>query len=216
MGFKEEILMNIYRSITLSQYLYNAPLLGSASTQAKKEMEKQQHRFFNIIGITSARALEVYKIEPIATFLDHQCVNVVERILKDPTHPITQKQTVKSHHNTRSSQHIPATARTKTYQNSCLQKALRIKRDGYVNKYTNPRKAETTTPEYITVIQDLKQQAKKSLRSDYKTNSTKALTTESKTISNTKCTICNHQLNTAIGLKIHVTKMHKNINKTKN
>jgi hypothetical protein len=72
--------MNIYCSITLSQYLHNAPLLGSASTQAKKEMEKQQHRFFNIIGITSARALEVYKIEPIATFLDHQCVNVVERI----------------------------------------------------------------------------------------------------------------------------------------
>jgi hypothetical protein len=41
MVFKEEILMNIYRSITLSQYLYSAPLLGSASTQAKKEMEKK-------------------------------------------------------------------------------------------------------------------------------------------------------------------------------
>jgi hypothetical protein len=27
--------MNFYRSIKLSQYLYNAPLLGSASTQAK-------------------------------------------------------------------------------------------------------------------------------------------------------------------------------------
>ncbi len=84
----------------------------------------------------------MYKIELIAIFLDHQCFNVVERILKDPTHHITQKQTVKSHHNTRSSQHIPATARTKAYQNSCLQKALRIKRDGCVNKYTNPRKAE--------------------------------------------------------------------------
>jgi hypothetical protein len=125
-------------------------------------MEKQQHRFFNIIGITSAKALEVYKIEPIATFLDHHCVNVVKRILKDPTHPITQKQTVKRHQNTRSSQHFPATARTKTYQNSCLQKALRIKRDGFVNKYTNQRKAETTTPEYITVIQDLNSTLKKS------------------------------------------------------
>jgi hypothetical protein len=39
MGFKEEILINIYRSITLGQYLYNAPLLASASTQAKNEME---------------------------------------------------------------------------------------------------------------------------------------------------------------------------------
>jgi hypothetical protein len=81
---------------------------------------------------------------------------------------------------------------------------------------TNTRKAETTTPEYISVIQDLKQQAKKSLRFDYKTNRTKAPITESTTISNAKCTICNHQLNSAVGLKIHVTKMHKNINKTKN
>ncbi len=71
-----------------------------------------------------ARALEVYKIEPIATFLDHQCVNVVERILKDPTHPITQKQTVKSHHNTRSSQHIPATARTKNIPEQLLTKSI--------------------------------------------------------------------------------------------
>jgi hypothetical protein len=30
-----------------------------------------------------------------------------------------------------------------------------------------------------------------------------------------KCAICSHQLNTTVGLKIHVTKMHKNINKTK-
>jgi hypothetical protein len=78
---------------------------------------------------------------------------------------------------------------------------------------TNTQIQETTTPEYITVIQDLKQKAKKSLRSDYKTNITKALTTESTTISNTKWTICYHQLNMAVGLKIHVTKMHKNINK---
>ena len=104
----------------------------------------------------------MFKIKPTGTYPDHQCANVVERILKDPTHPITQKQTVKSHHITRSSQHTPATARTKTYQNTCLQKALRIKRDGHVNKHTNPRKAGTTAPEYITVIQELRQQAKKS------------------------------------------------------
>jgi hypothetical protein len=54
-------------------------------------MEKTtKHRFLKIIGITSERALEVYKIEPIATFLDPHCVNMVERVLKDSTHPITQ------------------------------------------------------------------------------------------------------------------------------
>ncbi len=91
----------------------------------------------------------MFKIKPTGTYPDHQCANVVERILKDPTHPITQKQIVKSHHNTRSSQHIPANDRTKKCQISCCQKALQIKRDEYINKYTNPRKAETKTPEYI-------------------------------------------------------------------
>jgi hypothetical protein len=57
MGFLEEILVNIYQSITLSQYLYAAPLLISASKTAKVEMAKQQTRFFNIIGITAERAL---------------------------------------------------------------------------------------------------------------------------------------------------------------
>jgi hypothetical protein len=55
--------------------------------------------------------------------------------------------------------------KTNSYKNiseQLLTKALRIKRDGYVKKYTNPRKAETTTSEYI--IQDLKQQAKKKLK----------------------------------------------------
>jgi hypothetical protein len=75
--------MNISCSITLSQYLYNTPVLGSASTQTNKEIEKQEHRFFDIIGIKSTRALEVYKIEPIDTFQDYQYENLVERILKD-------------------------------------------------------------------------------------------------------------------------------------
>jgi hypothetical protein len=35
MEFKDEILMNIYRSITLTTQSISAPLLGSASTQAK-------------------------------------------------------------------------------------------------------------------------------------------------------------------------------------
>jgi hypothetical protein len=66
MVFKEEILVNIYQSITLSQYLshylYAAPLLISASKRAKVEMAKQQTRFFNIIGITAERALSQYNI----------------------------------------------------------------------------------------------------------------------------------------------------------
>ena len=67
MGFREEILIKVYRSIKLRQYAYSAPLLSSASQQAKSEMEKQQRRFFNIIGITTETALEKYNIPPITS-----------------------------------------------------------------------------------------------------------------------------------------------------
>ncbi len=41
----------------------------------------------------------------------------------------------------------------------CTLKVMDMSTNTQIHKYTNPRKAETTTPEYITVIQDLKQQA---------------------------------------------------------
>jgi hypothetical protein len=157
MGFKEEILVNIYQSITLSQYLYAAPLLISARKTAKVEMAKQQTRFFNIIGITAERALSQYNIPTIESYIDQQCVAVTERILMDPHHPITQAQeNKKSQHNTRGSQFVTKRTNTNKYQNICLQSALRMKRDGYKNKYTHPRRAEATAEEYIVEIQTIK------------------------------------------------------------
>jgi ribonucleases P/MRP protein subunit RPP40 len=43
--FKQEIIINVYRSLTLSHYTYSAPLLISTSANAKNDMTKQQHRF---------------------------------------------------------------------------------------------------------------------------------------------------------------------------
>jgi hypothetical protein len=140
MGFKEEILVDIYQSIALSQYLYAAPLLISARKTAKEEMTKQQIRFFNIIGITAERALSQYNIPTIESYIGQQCVAVTERILKGPNNPITRAQTSqKSQHNTRGSQFVTKRTSTDKYRNSCLQAALRMKRDGYKNKYTNPK-----------------------------------------------------------------------------
>ena len=89
MGFKQDLLINIYRSVTLSQYLYSAPMLTSASNKAKKEMDKQQQR--------STRAWRDYKIPHISDFIDQQCRQNVERMLKDPDHPLTLKTTKKGH-----------------------------------------------------------------------------------------------------------------------
>ena len=165
MGFKEEILVNIYQSNALSQYLYAAPLLISARKTAKEEMTKQQIRFFNIIGITAERALSQYNIPTIESYIDQQCVAVTERILKDPNHPITRAQTSqKSQHNTRGSQFVTKRTNTDKYRNSCLQAALRMKRDGYKNKYTNPRRAEVTTDKYQVEIQTIKLTKNKNLK----------------------------------------------------
>jgi hypothetical protein len=77
-----------------------------------------------------------------------KCVTVTERILKDPHHPITVAQEKKkSPHNTCGSQFATKRTNTNKYQNSCLKSALRMMRDGYKNKYTNPRRTETTTDE---------------------------------------------------------------------
>jgi hypothetical protein len=153
MGLKEEILVYIYQSITLSQYLYAAPLLISASKTAKEEMSKQQIRFFNIIGITTERALSQYNIPTIESYKDQQCIAVTARILKDPNHPITRAQnSQKSQHNTRGSQFVTKRTNTDKYRNSGLQAALRMKRDEYKNKYTNPRRTEAKTDKYQVEI----------------------------------------------------------------
>jgi hypothetical protein len=120
-------------------------------------MTKQQIRFFNIIGITAERALSQYNISTIESYIDQQCVAVTERILKDPNHPITRAQTSqKSQHNNRGSQFVTKRINTDKYRNSCLQVALRMKRDGYKNKYINPRRAEVTTDKYQVEIQTIK------------------------------------------------------------
>jgi hypothetical protein len=88
--FKEEILINVYRSLTLSHFNYSAPLLISTSANPKKEMVKLQHRSLKIIDTTPKQAYQKYKILPIDMSKERSCTNTVERILKNPTHPIKQ------------------------------------------------------------------------------------------------------------------------------
>jgi hypothetical protein len=77
-------------SITLSQYLYNAPLLGSASTQAKNEMGKKKTQIFQHYKHNIGKSIgSVQNRTNCHHSRQSMCYNVVERILKDPTHPIT-------------------------------------------------------------------------------------------------------------------------------
>jgi hypothetical protein len=60
--FKVKILINFYRSLTLSHFNYSAPLLISTSANAKKEMAKLQYRSLKIIGTTPEQELRTYFI----------------------------------------------------------------------------------------------------------------------------------------------------------
>jgi ABC-type glutathione transport system ATPase component len=94
--------------------------------------------------------------------IERSCTNTVEQIFKDPTHPITQSQNElpPPKHNTRNSQITKAN--TSAYEDSCLQIVLRMKRDGYRDKYTNTkqRRKEATTVEYNLEVQKRNKQSK--------------------------------------------------------
>lgn len=208
MGLREEILVNVYRSITLSHYCYNAPLLCSASKGAKTEMQKQQSRFFKIIGINEEIALQRYQIPPIAFYLDDQCKKTVEKITNDKTHPLTKQLNQKQHqHNTRSASFIANTTNTVRYQNSLFQKGLRIMRDGQVNKYTEPKRREATTAEYL--VKTKKTTRVMTTNKSNPTNNTPAPTRRLDKNKTVPCPICNHMCISNRGVNQHIRLKHK-------
>jgi hypothetical protein len=52
LGFKEEILINVYRTLSISVIRYSAPLLVAANEQTKSEMASHHKRVLKIIGLT--------------------------------------------------------------------------------------------------------------------------------------------------------------------
>ena len=139
--------------------------------------------------------------------MNEQCVNIVQRILKDPNHPITTS----IHRNKYNNNIIVSRTNTTQYQNSVLQKSLRIIRDGYVNKYTNPRRIETTTAAYQVEIQAKlrKTRPKTKQLTPSTTKTTTTTTSVIQTPSSTQCPLCVFKAKNINGLKIHNSKMHK-------
>jgi hypothetical protein len=167
------------------QCLPPLPLLISISKNAKTKMTKQQHRFLKIIGITSSEAYEKYNIPHIDTYIEKTCINIVERIFKDPIHPLTQAQDqIPKPQHFRNAHIRLSKAKTASYENSCLQAVLKLKRDGYKVKYTKPRRKEATTIDYNLEIQKRKKKANpKRLQ--------KRPAPQQQNTSETTCQICN-------------------------
>jgi hypothetical protein len=146
LGFKQEILINVFRSHVLSHYIYSAPLLISAREPVRREMSSQIKRMLRIINITPEKAEKDYNIKDISKFIDETCSKVLKRLLVNPNSQITSK--LDRVNRTRSDFIFkPSKFKTIAYRDSFVQKALRTIRDNgktnlYISKTSNNKPAK--------------------------------------------------------------------------
>jgi hypothetical protein len=133
LGFKEEILVSVFRSHVLSHFIYSAPLLISPREKIQREMTSFINRLLRIIRVHPEKALAKYQIDDITTFIEKTCENILQRILNFSDHPISCKIKKWSGRSSR-----PQTNRFNrvAYKNSFIQKSIRILRDGHADLYT--------------------------------------------------------------------------------
>ena len=137
-GFREEILVTVYRSHVLLHIRYGSPLFISATAAIHDEMERAQSRAFNIIGINEQVALEKYSIGTVRQFIEHTCVNTIKRMLANPEHKLAEKLAYEPVRETRGAFRfrLPV-ARTESYNSSIVPSCVRVLRDGEAALY-NP------------------------------------------------------------------------------
>jgi hypothetical protein len=134
-GFKLEILINIYRTHGLSHFIYSAPMLSSCSDHAKLEMENFQRRILKIVNLDPEIASSKFDIKTISKLIDKTNVNILANMLKDSKHPITAKLTKNNRAISTNRVYNTNLANTEAYKNSFVQKYLRVIRDGTDNLY---------------------------------------------------------------------------------
>ena len=205
-------------SMSLSIINYSAPVLIDANKCIKNKFTWIQRRALKIIGIDQMTAYKKYNINPIKTQIEDQCKTITEKITENNDHPITKRLLTKntSSITTRNANKFaPNPANTEKYRNSCLQKSLTTIRNGYSNKYTNPRKTETTTIENQIELEKIKPTHRKPMTITETKKIKEKKSSEPKTnIKSTQpnpktelCTICN-KFYTARGLKCHIITKH--------
>ena len=92
-AFDEKILVSVYRSYVLSHIIFSSPAFPSVSISTATKIQVVQSQALKIIGLTECNALKIHDITTIGDFIAKTCVNILKRILYDPTHPLTIKHT---------------------------------------------------------------------------------------------------------------------------
>ena len=133
-GWSQRMLLTAYRAYGQSHFDYSAVVLYSCSTIEKAEMTQFQRRILKIIGVTPEQAASQHNVLPVLDRIDSICARMFNRIISDPSHPITASL---PHNERKPTEFLVPRARTANYAQSFLVSHLRIKRDGRPDLYTN-------------------------------------------------------------------------------
>ena len=195
-GFKEEILVTVFRSHLLSHISYGSPIFIAATANIMSDMQRAQTRALRIIGLNEQDALEKYNISDVTKFIQDSCVTTLRRILDDTVHPLTIKLTRKKVRVTRSTFRFEAPlARTETYNTSVVPFCVRVIRDGEAKLYNQDTMKELATK----VKQSIAKKASTTRTSIGNTNKPK-----------TSCKFCGNMYEAKHGIKIHLNRCKSN------
>jgi len=190
-GFRESILVNVYRSYAISHFIYSAPVLTSVSEKAKNEIKSFHANVLRILKITPDELFKKYEISSIENIIDKTCTDMLLRIISDPGHPITSKLKVNLRATDISKKYCTSTANTEAFKNTFIQKYLRLIRDKCVNLYL-PRQLKDYNTKIVTIVAPTPSQPTPASRQLTKPEKTKI-----------SCSICNHLVKPGSGLTSH-------------
>ena len=82
-------------------------------------------------------ALHKSNLCSIEVTIDRTCLNLLKRILTEDDHPLTLRMNKVAQQSTTTFRFQPNKANKSAYQNSFVQKFVRVLRDGVADRYTN-------------------------------------------------------------------------------
>jgi hypothetical protein len=125
LGFQKSILINIYKSLILSQIVSNATILCSANKSVTDEIQHIQEKVLKIIDIKKEDEVK-FKIVPTSDVINKQCKSTMIKILNNPDHNITKG--LKRKENIRTRNKFPfqiEKCNKQIYQQSFVQQFIR-------------------------------------------------------------------------------------------
>ena len=176
LGFKTEILITVFKSLFISHIDYNSPVLTTASCEIKAHIRSVQNRILKIIGITNK---ELFNIQDPIERIEQMCIRKVSKLLADPHNAISKKYKNVDRSNSLF-RFKTKKARTKIYNDSVVQKCIRVLRDDFDKQ---------------EIYRLIKPSSLENIQLGAKVAKIK-----------TKCPLCNKLFEAKIGIKTHMRK----------